>query len=89
MTKQPSGSNAKNFRVVSSCLMSSKRNNFFPTWFNYKLTKSSRNSNSGPPAQQSGAFPGGLFIFEGPSRSNCPTRVRYVTIINNSYIQRR
>ena len=56
------------------CLMSSKRKNFFPTWFNHKLTKSSRNS--WPPAQQSNAFPGGLFIFEGPSRSNCPTRVR-------------
>ena len=90
MTKRPSGSSAKNFRVsfcFKLCLMSSKRNNFFPTWFNYKPTKSSRNSNSGPPAQQSGAFPGGLFIFEGPSRSNCPIII--VTIINNSYIQRR
>ena len=45
------------------CLMSSKRKNFFPTWFNHKLTKSSRNS--WPPAQQSDAFPGGLFYFWG------------------------
>ena len=38
MTKRPSGSSAKNFRVsfcFKLCLMSSKRNNFFPTWFNH------------------------------------------------------